>query len=99
MSGFRRLDPKGFLRGWEMHRAGRRRARGMAERWAAAISPSEAEHTRLRSFKGGVLRINVDSSALLQELVTYRRAGLLERINADGAQPAVVDIRFEIGVV
>jgi predicted nucleic acid-binding Zn ribbon protein len=98
-NGFQRLDVKGCLRAWEMHRAGRARGATIHDRWASAAGPDAAAHSRPRSIRNGVLRVVVDTSALLQELAAFRKPELISRLNADNATPAVIDIRFEIGKV
>ncbi len=94
--GFHRIDLKGFLRRWEMHKAGRARGCDLHARWRQAAGARDAEHTRVRSFNKGVLRVVIDSSALLQNLMS-RKAELTRRMNQDGAAPVVTEIRFEIG--
>ena len=95
---FQRLDVRRHMRRWEFHRAGRARGLSLAQRWARAVGPAAAR-TRVRRFRRGVLYVAVESSALLAELGTHRRAEVLARLRSDGSTPAVTDMRLSIGAV
>lgn len=65
--------------------------------WAAAAGSLAAEHTRVRACRRGVLEILVDSSALLQELATFRKATLLAELQARLPEHGIRDLRFRVG--
>ena len=77
--------------------AGMRRHQARIEtRWAEAAGEALAKHTRALSFQGGVLRIGVDSSVLLSELVNVHRERL-ENVLTNGDAPLLLrEIRFEM---
>lgn len=76
---------------------GRGRQGRIERQWSEAVGPKAAAHTRVAAFQGMVLRIEVDSSALLHELVAFRRADLLERLRSGDRPLLVRDVRFELG--
>ena len=79
---------------WNM---GKRGHQSRIERqWREAVGPKAAAHTRVAAFSGMVLRVEVDSSALLHELVAFRRADLLERLRSGDRPLLVRDVRFEL---
>jgi predicted nucleic acid-binding Zn ribbon protein len=63
-------------------------------RWEAVAGSATAEHSRPRSLRRGVLSVEVDSSALLADLAGYRRARLLEGLNAGDEALGVRELRF-----
>ncbi len=77
--------------------AQREQRRRVERAWAAAAGPELAAHTRVGSFKRGVMRIQADSSALLQELVAFRREEIIEALRRNEEGLIVHEIRFEMG--
>ena len=67
--------------------------------WAAAAGEEIAAHTSPRDFRRGVLRIGVDSSTLLAELVSFHRERLLEALTENEEGLVVREIRFELAGV
>lgn len=63
--------------------------------WREAVGREAAESTRLKSFKGGTLTVEVDSAALAQELGVYHKRELLARLRAEARVP-LQDIRFRV---
>lgn len=69
-----------------------------AERaWAAAAGPELAGRARVGEFRRGILRVRVESSALLQELVAFRRDELLARLRENAEGLRIHELRFEMG--
>ena len=74
-----------------------RKHQGWVEQhWAEAAGEAVAAHTRVVEFKGMVLRVQVDSSALLGELVGFHRDGILEKLRAGPDPLWVREVRFEL---
>jgi predicted nucleic acid-binding Zn ribbon protein len=63
--------------------------------WREAVGREAAESTRLTSFKGGTLTVEVGSAALAQELGVYHKRELLRRLQAE-AGVGLSDIRFKV---
>ena len=77
---------------------GQRGRQGKVEqRWRDAVGEAVAAHTRVVEFRGMVLRVDVDSSALLHELVSFRRVKILEKLRSGENPLPVRDVRFELG--
>jgi hypothetical protein len=87
---------QGFLR---TSKVGRDLARDALEAlWREAVGPEIAASTRVRGFRGGVLTIEVASSALLQELSTFYGASILTSLKAQGGPFGEVrEIAFRLG--
>jgi hypothetical protein len=66
--------------------------------WAGVAGPRVAAHTRAEGLKGGVLTVRVDAAAWLHEL-TYLKADLQARLNADLGAAVVKEIRLLPGSV
>ena len=72
------------------------RLRSLRERWRRAVGEDIGTRTRLLGFKRGVLRVEVESSSLLQELASVYKQAILDSL-ASGEEPlAVRDIRFQL---
>ena len=65
--------------------------------WQRAVGPELARHTRLAGWRGNVLRVEVDSPAHLQELATFYKSSILQRLRAGGEAFVIQDIEFRIG--
>lgn len=66
--------------------------------WCEVVGPEAARHTRLsRTLKGGVLRVEVDSPALLAELSSFRKPEILRRMQELVRRKHIEDIRFKLG--
>src|SRR5262245_28543181 len=82
-------------RGW-----GRRQERlQLEEAWAETAGAETARHTRIGSFKRGVLEVLVDNAVLLQELAHFQKRHLLEGVRRRLEGTAVTDLRFRAGAV
>ena len=71
-------------------------ARQLVERWASAVGPTLAGHSRAAGLQRGVLEVVVRTSTALQEL-TFQKNQLLGRLNVDAKSPAIRELRFRIG--
>jgi len=75
-----------------------KRARSMMTRvrrkWVRAAGEDLAAHCWPRSVRRGVLKVEVDSSALLAELAGYRATELVHKLAAEPDPVGVRDIRF-----
>lgn len=80
-------------RGW-----GRRQARLHLEKaWEEAAGPDYLRHTRVLALRKGVLEVEVGNAILLQELASFHKRKLLEKLR--GALPAekITDLKFRTG--
>ena len=68
-------------------------------RWRAAVGEEIAEHTRAVRLDRGVLEVDVDSSALLQELSAFYRDKILASLRSGDHPLRVADIRFRVAVI
>jgi predicted nucleic acid-binding Zn ribbon protein len=80
-------------RGW-----GRRQARLHVERaWSAVVAPEHAVHTRVMGLRRGVLEVEVDSAALLQEIAHFHKRRLLEALRERLPAEFLKELRFRAG--
>ncbi|HYT93715.1 MAG TPA: DUF721 domain-containing protein [Gemmataceae bacterium] len=80
-------------RGW-----GRRQGRLHLEKaWAEAVGAEFAEHTRVAGLRRGVLEVEVDNAALLQELAHFHKRRLLQELRGRLSGTTVNDLRFRNG--
>jgi hypothetical protein len=63
--------------------------------WREAVGSEFFERTRVGSLKKGVLSVEVDSAALLQELSVYRKRELLVALRR--SNPAISEVKFRVG--
>jgi predicted nucleic acid-binding Zn ribbon protein len=63
--------------------------------WRGAAGREFCEQTRVTGLRKGVLHVEVDSAALLQELSVYRKRELLLALRQN--EPTVSDIKFRAG--
>ncbi len=62
--------------------------------WNDLVGGGLAERTRIRSFGGGELVIEVDSSVLLHELNGFMKEGLLRELQCTKAGRDIASLRF-----
>lgn len=89
-----------LLAGFFRTEVGRGVAReGLEAGWRDAVGAEVAAATRVRGLREGTLVVEVASSALLQELRTFHRAGLLRALREGGAAGLreVREIAFKLG--
>ena len=66
--------------------------------WCEIVGPETARHTRLsRTIRQGVLRVEVDSPALLAELSGFRKPEILQALQEKVRRKHIEDIRFKLG--
>jgi predicted nucleic acid-binding Zn ribbon protein len=63
--------------------------------WREAAGQEFCQQTRVTAFRKGVLQIDVDSAALLQELSVYRKRELLAALRQ--VEPGISDMKFRPG--
>lgn len=64
--------------------------------WKQVVDERTAERTKVLGLKRGVLEVGVTNSALLNELVSFQKTGLLARLKAEHSEQNIKDIRFRL---
>ncbi len=67
----------------------------LIEEWPGLVGPRVARHSRAVGFQGGILQVEVEGSAWMQELGFLKRE-LLHTVNRHLGSELVRDIRFVI---
>ena len=67
--------------------------------WNTAVGEPHCRQTRVGDVRHGVLNVTVAHSALLDELVAFRKAALLASLKWSAPGTAIHDIRFRFGSV
>jgi hypothetical protein len=67
--------------------------------WNTAVGEPHCRQTRIDNVRHGVLNVTVAHSALLEELVAFRKAALLASLNCGAPGTAIHDIRFRFGSI
>ncbi len=70
--------------------------RQLLEGWQATAGPEIAAGSRPTILKNGVLQILVTSSTLLGELVSFHKADLLAKLQAEQPHWKVRDLKFRL---
>ena len=65
--------------------------------WNTAIGEPYCHQTRVDDVRHGVLNVTVAHSALLEELVAFRKAALLASLKWSAPGTAIHDIKFRFG--
>jgi predicted nucleic acid-binding Zn ribbon protein len=77
-------------RGW-----GRRSARQQLEQaWKNAVDPVHEPHTRVLALRRGTLEIEVNDAVILQELSSFHRRKLLEKVKKALPNSSIRELRF-----
>lgn len=101
-----RLAPRGglasveeILKRWLKANRSQKRAvqADMGDAWKKVVGEEIGLHTRVADLSKGELVIEVDSAALLTELSTYYRQGILESLRQVPEFQGVQKIRFRSG--
>ena len=71
----------------------------LEDAWKTAVGEPFCRQTLLGEVRRGVLNVTVAHSALLEELVSFRKAALLEALRSGAPATAIHDIRFRVGAV
>lgn len=80
------------LRGYGRSQAGRQ----LQDVWQQLAGSSIAGQTKVQGIRNGVLQIAVTNSAMLQELQSFHKWSLLERLSRDHADLRVRDLKFRL---
>jgi hypothetical protein len=67
--------------------------------WNTAVGKPRCYQTQIGEVRHGVLDITVAHSALLEELVAFRKAALVAFLRSGALGTAIKDIRFRVGSV
>jgi predicted nucleic acid-binding Zn ribbon protein len=67
--------------------------------WRIAVGEPYCHQTRVGELRHGVLNVTVAHSALLEELVAFRKAKLVEALKSSALGRTIHDIRFRVGSV
>jgi predicted nucleic acid-binding Zn ribbon protein len=65
--------------------------------WNLLIDPAVTAHAQPVNLHKGTLFVNVDSNAWLSEIVRYRRAEILERLQTSYGKTVIQKISWRIG--
>ncbi len=84
----------GVLRGLKPRR---REIEAVTRAWEVVVGTQTAARTRVVGFKGGVLTLEVASSALKHDLLTFRKNHLLERLREELSGVEVRDLKCRVG--
>ena len=68
----------------------------LRETWREIAGPNIAAETRVLGIRNGVLQIGVSNSALLGELSSFHRIGLLNSLKQDHAHLNIRDLKFRL---
>ena len=63
--------------------------------WGRIVGPEFARHTRVLSFRKGIVAIGADSSALMNE-IRFHRTALLGDLQREIQRPAIAGISFSL---
>ena len=72
------------------------RLESVRQKWRQAVGEELAARTRVISFRRGVLRVEVQSSALLQELACVYKEEITRSLVAGDSPLPVRDMRFQL---
>jgi Dna[CI] antecedent, DciA len=78
------------------------RLQGLSElelAWKLAVGEPECRQTKVGGVRRGVLNVTVANSALLEQLDTFDKPGLLAALRRDAPGTPILDIRFRIGPI
>lgn len=67
--------------------------------WNEAVGEPDCYQTRIGEVRRGILNVTVAHSALLEELVAFRKAQLVGFLQSSTLGIAIHDIRFQVGSV
>ena len=71
----------------------------LEDAWNRAVGEPYCRQTQLGEVRRGVLNVTVAHSALLEELVSFRKAELLGMLRSGAPATAIHDIRFRVGEI
>jgi predicted nucleic acid-binding Zn ribbon protein len=71
----------------------------LEDAWNEAVGEPYRHQTQVGEVRRGVLTVTVAHSSLLEELVSFRKALLLEALRSGAPATAIHDIRFRVGAI
>jgi len=71
----------------------------LTEAWRGIVGEGIAARTRISSFAGGELIVDVDSPVLLQELTSFLKDQLLAELQSTEPGRDMAQLRFRLGAV
>jgi len=71
----------------------------LEDTWNTAVGEPNCCQTRLGEVRRGVLDVTVAHSALLEELVAFRKPALLAALRSGAPATTIHDIRFRVGAI
>jgi len=80
----------------EMKFRNRSRVAGLRDVWREAVGPEISPHTRLGGFRNGVLFIEVDSSGRLQELSSFYKDEILQKLRQKARGLYIAELKFTL---
>ena len=72
------------------------RNREILTAWKDAVDGEIRRHTRISSFRSGVLTVEVDTPARLSELASFRQGTILKNLKEKTTPGLVTGIRFSL---
>lgn len=69
----------------------------LSRAWKEVVGEEIADETKIVSYKNGRLRVEVNSSVLLQELSGFMKDNILEELQQTSGGTDVSDLRFCLG--
>ncbi len=67
--------------------------------WQHILGEEVCQCTEIISVKGGVLYVNVESTALVHHLTNFEKHAIIARINEAIGMKGIEDIRFKVGML
>lgn len=64
--------------------------------WAKCVEPEHISKTKVLSYRNGILLIGVSHSALLNELSSFHKFEILERLRQSAPQERIKDLKFKL---
>lgn len=80
----------------ELKPRGGKKLRKLREAWGEAVGRERAGYTQVKLLRRGLLHIEVESSALLQELMAMGRERIVARMQEKLGKEMVRDIRLKL---
>ena len=91
--------PLGDAIGGVLRSIGFRKRKSLSELediWRECVGCEASRHTRVGGFRAGVLTIEVDSSARLQELSNFYRDEILEKLREKSKKLHIAGLKFKL---
>ena len=69
---------------------------GLEDIWRDCVGQEASKHTRVAGFRAGVLTVEVDSSAWLQELSSFYREEILDKLRESSGKLYIGGLKFKL---